>query len=118
MYSTLPLVRSGRLRALAVSSAERNPAAPEIPTVAESGLPGYDTFDWQGMVGPKGLPRPIVERLSAELTKILRSREISERLLVDGVLPAPSTPEAFSAFIAKEIEVVRGIVSRAGIKLD
>ena len=118
MYSTLPLVRSGRLRALAVSSAQRNPAAPEIPTVAESGLPGYDTFDWQGVVGPRGMPRPVVERLNSEFAKIMQSKEVADRLLADGVVPSPGTPEEFGAFIAKEIDVVRGIVTQAGIKLD
>ncbi len=118
MSSALPHVRSGKLRALEITSAERNPAAPELPTVSESGVPGYDTFDWQGIIAPKGMPRPIVERLNAEFTKILRSKEVSDRLLGDGVVPAPGTPEAFGAFIAREIDVVRGIVARAGIKLD
>ena len=118
MYSTLPLVRSGRLRALAVTSAQRNPAAPEIPTVAESGLPGYDTFDWQGVVGPRGMPRQVVERLNSEFTKILQAKDVTERLLADGVVPSPSTPEEFGAFVGREIEVVRGIVTQAGIKLD
>ena len=118
MYSTLPLVRSGRLRALAVSSAQRSPAAPDIPTVAESGVPGYDTFDWQGVVGPRGMPRPVVERLNSEFAKIMQSKEVADRLLADGVVPSPGTPEEFGAFIAKEIDVVRGIVTQAGIKLD
>jgi tripartite-type tricarboxylate transporter receptor subunit TctC len=118
MYSTLPLVRSGRLRALAVTSAQRNPAAPEIPTVAESGLPGYDTFDWQGVVGPRGMPRQVVERLNSEFTKILQAKDVTERLLADGVVPSPGTPEEFGAFVGREIEVVRGIVTQAGIKLD
>ena len=118
MYSTLPLVRAGRLRALAVSSAQRNPAAPEIPTVAESGLPGYDTFDWQGVVGPKGIPRPVVDRLNAEFAKILQTKEVADRLLADGIVPSPGTPEEFGAFIAKEIDTVRNIVTQAGIKLE
>lgn len=118
MYTTLPLVRAGRLRALAVSSAQRNPAAPEIPTVAESGLPGYDTFDWQGVVGPRGMPRPVVERLNAEFAKIMQTKELSDRLLADGVVPSPGTPEEFGAFIAKEIDLVRSIVNQAGIKLE
>jgi tripartite-type tricarboxylate transporter receptor subunit TctC len=118
MYSTLPLVRSNRLRALAVTSAERNPAAPEIPTVIESGVPGYDTFDWQGIVGPRGMPRPIVDRLNGEYARILRSKEVSDRLVRDGVVPSPSTPEEFGTFIAKEIELVRKIVAQAVIKLD
>ena len=118
MYSTLPLVRAGRLRALAVSSAQRNPAAPEIPTVAESGLPGYDTFDWQGVVGPKGIPRPVVDRLNAEFAKILQTKEVADRLLADGIVPSPGTPEEFGAIIAKEIDTVRNIVTQAGIKLE
>ena len=118
MSSTLPHVRSGKLRALAVTSAQRNPAAPELPTVIESGVAGYDTFDWQGVIAPKGMPRPIVERLGSEFAKILRSKEVSDRLLGDGVVPSPGTPEEFGGFIAREIEVVRGIVARAGIKLD
>lgn len=118
VYSTLPLVRSGRLRALAVTSAERNPAAPELPTVIESGVPGYNTFDWQGIVGPRGMPRPIVDRLNSEYARILLSKEVSDRLMRDGVVPSPSTPEEFGTFIAKEIELVRKIVAQAGIKLD
>ena len=81
-------------------------------------MAGYDTFDWQGIIAPRGMPRPIVERLNAEFAKILRSKEVSDRLLGDGVVPAPGTPEEFGAFIAREIDVVRGIVARAGIKLD
>ena len=95
-----------------------NPAAPKLPTVIESGVPGYDTFDWQGIVGPKGMSRPIVDRLNSEYGKILRSKEVSERLLSDGLVPSPSSPEEFGTFIAREIEVVRKIVAKAGIKVD
>ena len=101
-----------------MSSAQRNPAAPEIPTVGESGLPGYDTFDWQGVVGPKGMPRQVVDRLNAEFAKILQTKEVADRLLADGIVPSPGTPEEFGAFIAKEIDTVRNIVTQAGIKLD
>ena len=118
MSSIMPHVRSGRLRGIAVTSAQRNPAAPELPTVIEAGVPGYETFDWQGIVGPRGIPRPIVDRLNSEYTKILRSKEVSDRLLSDGVIPSPSTPEEFGAFIAKEIEAVRKIVAEARIKVE
>jgi len=118
MSSVLQYVRAGRLRALAVTSAQRNPAAPELPTVIESGVPGYDTFDWQGIVAPRGVPRAIVDRLNLEYGKILRGREVSERLLKDGIVASPSTPEEFGYFIANEIEVVRKIVAKAGIKVD
>jgi len=118
MSSVMPYVRNGRLRALAVTSAQRNPAAPELPTVIESGVPGYDTFDWQGIVAPRGVPRAIVDRLNSEYGKILRGKEVPERLLKDGIVAAPGTPEEFGAFIANEIEVVRKIVARAGIKIE
>lgn len=118
MSAVISYVRSGRLRGIAVTSAQRNPAAPEIPTVIESGVPGYDTFDWQGIVGPRGIPRPILDRLNSEFGKILRSKDVSERLLKDGLVPSPSTPEEFGTFVAREIEVVRGIVAKARIKVD
>jgi tripartite-type tricarboxylate transporter receptor subunit TctC len=81
-------------------------------------VPGYDTFDWQGIVGPRGIPRPIVDRLNSEYAKILKSKEVTDRLLSDGVVAAPGTPEEFGAFIANEIEVVRKIVAQAGIKVE
>ncbi|MEI6318515.1 MAG: tripartite tricarboxylate transporter substrate binding protein [Pseudomonadota bacterium] len=118
MSSTLPLMRAGRLRGLAVTSAARNPAAPELPTVIESGLPGYDTFDWQGLAVPGGTPRPIVDRLNAEVAKLLQDRAIADRLLADGVVPSPNSPEAFAAFIGRDIEVVRKVVAQAGVRLD
>ena len=118
MSSVIAYVRAGRLRGIAVTSAQRNPAAPELPTVIESGVPGYDTFDWQGIVGPKGMPRPVLDRLNSEYGKLLRGKEVSERLLKDGLVPSPTTPEEFGAFIANEIEVVRKIVARAGIKVE
>ena len=118
MSSVMQYVRAGRLRALAVTSAQRNPAAPDLPTVIESGVPGYDTFDWQGLVAPKSVPRPIVDRLNSEYAKILRSKEVSERLLKDGIVASPTTPDEFGYFIANEIEAVRKIVAQAGIKIE
>ena len=116
--STLPYVRAGRLRGIAITSAERSPVAPEMPTVAESGVPGFDAFDWQGIVGPRGLPKAIVDRLGSELNKILRSKEIIDRLQTAGVGPVGGTPEDFGAFVAKEIEQWRKIVAQAGVKLE
>ena len=118
MSSTMPHVRCDRLRAVAVTSAQRSPAAPDLPTVIESTVSGYDTFDWQGIVGPRDIPRTIVDRLNSEYGRILRSKEVADRLLSDGLVPYPGTPEEFGALIAKEIEVVRKIVAQAGIKFD
>ena len=116
--STLPHVRSGRLRALAVTTAKRMASEPELPSVAEAGVPGYETVLWHGLIGPKGLPRPIVERLNAEVSKLLQLRETAEQLQSDGVSPAGGTPQEFHAVIAREIEVWRRVVNDAGVKLE
>ncbi|HEX9398189.1 MAG TPA: tripartite tricarboxylate transporter substrate binding protein, partial [Burkholderiales bacterium] len=83
--STLPHVRSGRLRALAVTTPRRLPAEPEIPTVAESGVPGFETVLWHGLIGPRGLPREVVERMHREVSAVLRLRDTAEQLQNDGV---------------------------------
>src|SRR3954469_18970128 len=86
--TAVPHVQSGKLKAIAVTSAKRIPALPDVPTVAESGLPGYDVILWHGLIGPKGLPRAIVDRLNAEVTKSLKLKETAEQLKSDGVAPA------------------------------
>jgi tripartite-type tricarboxylate transporter receptor subunit TctC len=116
--STLPHVRSGRLRALAVTSSTRLASEPDIPSVAEVGVPGYESVLWHGLIGPKGMPRPVVERLNAEVSKVLQLRETGEQLQNDGVSPAGGTPEQFLATIRKEIEVWRRVVNEAGVKAE
>jgi tripartite-type tricarboxylate transporter receptor subunit TctC len=116
--STLPHVRAGRLRALAVTTTKRIASAPDIPTVAEAGVPGYETVLWHGLIGPKGLPQPVVERLNAEVSKVLQLKETAEQLQNDGVSPAGSTPGEFLAAITKEIELWRRVVNDAGVKLE
>jgi tripartite-type tricarboxylate transporter receptor subunit TctC len=86
--------------------------------VAEAGVPGYETVLWHGLIGPKGLARPVVERLNAEVSKLLQLRETAEQLQNDGVSPAGGTPEEFHAAIAREIEVWRRVVNDAGVKLE
>jgi tripartite-type tricarboxylate transporter receptor subunit TctC len=116
--STLPHVRSGRLRALAVTTAKRLPAEPEIPTVAESGVPGFETILWHGLIGPRGTPAAVVERLNREITSILKLKETADLLQNDGVAPAGGTPAEFMAAIAKEIGLWKKVVADAGVKLD
>jgi tripartite-type tricarboxylate transporter receptor subunit TctC len=116
--STLPHVRTGRLRALAVTTSGRMASEPDIPTVAEAGVPGYETVLWHGLIGPKGLPRPVVERLNGEVSKLLQLKETAEQLQNDGVSPAGGTPEEFHAAIVREIEVWRRVVNDAGVKLE
>jgi tripartite-type tricarboxylate transporter receptor subunit TctC len=116
--TTLQHVRAGRLRALAVTTARRIPAEPDLPTVAEAGVPGYETTLWHGLIGPKGLPAPVVERIHAEVTRVLSLREATEQLQTDGVSPAGGSPEQFRDTIRAEIAVWRKVVADSGVKVD
>jgi len=113
--TALPHVKAGKLRAIAVASRERTAAAPDIPTVAESGL-DYEVALWVGLAGPKGLPRPIVERINSEVTMAMKSGETGERLQAVGLSPAGGTPEQFLATIKKEIELWREVAREAGLQ--
>ena len=114
----LPQAKAGRLRALAVTTPERMPAEPALPTVAESGVPGYDVTNWHGMIGPKGLPRAVVERLNGEMNRIVKLKDMEERLQADGMAPAGGTPEQLYEQIRREIEQWRGVVQRAGVRIN
>ena len=116
--AVLPIVKQGRLRGIAVTTAKRLAALPDVPTIAESGVKGYDVVLWHGLVGPKGLPRPIVDRVNAELNKALKAKDMEEKLAADGVSAAGGTPEQFAAIIKRDIEVWRGVVQRAGVKAE
>jgi len=116
--TAMPHVQSGKLRALAVTTAKRIPALPDVPTIAESGVPGYDVVLWHGLIGPKGLPKPIVDRINADVTKALKLKETATQLQNDGVAPAGGTPEQFAAQIKKEIGVWRKVAADAGVKQE
>ena len=116
--ATLPQMSTGRLRAIAVTTSKRIAAAPEIPTVAESGLKGYEVILWHGLIAPKGLPKPILDRVNGDLNKALKSKEMQDRLTGDGVSPAGGTPEQFGALIRKDIELWRKVVQKAGVKAE
>lgn len=115
---TIPHIKSGRLRALAVTTTNRIGAAPDVPTVAESGLAGYEVVLWHGLVGPKGLPRAIVDRINAEANQILKVKEMDTLLATDGVAAAGGTPEQFAATIKSDIERWSKVVKQAGVKVD
>ncbi len=115
--STLPFVRGGKLRGIAVTSAKRIPAEPNIPAIGET-VPGYDVLNWHGIIAPRGTPRPVVERVNADLSKALKNKEMVDRLQADGVAPAGGTPEEFGVRIAREIELWRKIVAQAGVKAE
>jgi tripartite-type tricarboxylate transporter receptor subunit TctC len=114
--TTLPQVKNGRLRSIAVSTAKRIEALPQVPTVDESGLKGYDTILWHGLIAPKALPRSILDRVNGELNKILKQKEMQDKLAGDGVTAAGGTPEQFGALIKKDIDTWHRVVQKAGVK--
>jgi tripartite-type tricarboxylate transporter receptor subunit TctC len=111
-------VAQGKLNALAFASRERSALMPNVPTVAEMGLPGYEGILWIGIVAPAATPRPVVEKLAAAAQRAVRTPELAERLKRDGVEPVGGTPEAFGALIAKEIVQWRNLAQSARITLD
>ena len=112
----LPQVKAGRLRAIAMTGAKRSQAIPDIPTVAESGVPGYETGSWYGIVAPAKTPRPVIERLSKEIGAATRSKEITGKLVEEAVIPVGSTAEEFDAHIKRELARWAKVIAKAGIK--
>ena len=112
----LPYVKSGRLRALAVTTRMRTPALPDVPTVEETGFPGFEMILWHGLIGPKGIPQKIVDRLHADVSRVLVSKDAVEHLRNDASAPAGGTPEQFLDQIRKEIALWRKVVEESGIK--
>jgi tripartite-type tricarboxylate transporter receptor subunit TctC len=113
-----PHIRAGKLRPLAVIAKQRLPALPEVPTVAEAGLPGFEVTTWYGILAPAGTPRPIVARLNGELAKVMRSPEMRERLAGIGTDPVTSTPEEFAAYIQSEIGKWGDVIRKANLRAD
>jgi tripartite-type tricarboxylate transporter receptor subunit TctC len=118
MPTALPHVHSGRLRALAVTSSSRSPAAPELPTIAEAALPGYAVTNWIGFFAPAGTPRDIVTKLNAEVVHVMQAPEIQKRLAAEGAKFSPWTPEQFGAFVKAEQTKWAKVVKDAGIRVD
>jgi tripartite-type tricarboxylate transporter receptor subunit TctC len=115
--SVAPYISSGRLRGLAVTGTKRSKAFPELPTVADAGVPGYEVTTWGGIIAPAAVPRAIVTRLSEEMQKAARSAFVTERYAPLGVDPAASTPEEFTALIRREYTKWATVVKRIGLKL-
>ena len=114
----LPHVKAGRLKALGVTGLERSVSAPEIPTVAEQGLPRFDMRTWTAMLAPAGMPPELVRRISTEVQRIMREPEVSGFLIGRGVDPAGSTPEEFGQLIRSELAKWRELLQRTGLKLE
>lgn len=122
MFNLIPnvmeQVKAGRLKVLAISGEQRSTLSPEIPTVAESGLPGFGFSVWIGVLAPAGTPKPIVERLNTEIVKIVTSPDVKARFAKQGVEVAPTTPDKFNEFLRSEVDRWGKVVQEAGIKAD
>ncbi len=118
MPSAIQHVRSGKLRAIAVTTATRSPELPDVPTVAESGVPGYEATSWFGMFAPAGTPAPVVAKLNATIVKVLAQPEIKKKLAEQGAEAAGETPEQFAAFIQKESVKWGKVVKESGASVD
>lgn len=116
--SSLPHVRSGRARALAVTSPNRYAAVPDLPTVAESGVPGFEAVNWYGWLAPAGTPAAIVGKLNSEIGNVVRMPDMQQRFARDGAEPVTSTPAQFSARIASEVARWRKVVKEANLRVE
>jgi len=116
--SALQHIKAGKVIAYAVTSPQRLPMLPEVPTVAEAGLPGYDSTGWFGVVAPAGTPAPIVARLNAEINAALNDEAIKESIRKLGVEPAPGTSESFEAYLRSETQKWARVIKAADVKLD
>lgn len=118
LASSLSQVKGGRVRALAVTTPKRTKLAPELPTIAESGLPGFDISTWFGIFVPAGTPRPVVDRLHAEFTRALAAPDVREKMLALGAEPVGSTPEQFAAYVKAEAAKYAKLVRTSGARVD
>ena len=113
-----PHFKSGRLRPLAITSAQRDPAMPELPTMVEAGVPGYEAREWTGIVVPAATPKAVVTRLNQELVKTMSAPDLSKRLAAVGAHPVTSTPEEFAAHVQKELAVWSKVIKAANIRIE
>jgi tripartite-type tricarboxylate transporter receptor subunit TctC len=118
MSSSLPFIKAGKLRALAVTTAVRSPAMPDLPTIAEAGVPGYDLSTWYGLWAPAGTPKDIVSKLSTEVAKILKTPDVRERLAALGSEPVGNSPDEFARFSHTEQVKWAKVVRESGAKVD
>ena len=115
--ATMPIVKSGKLKPIAVTTAKRIPALPNVPAIDET-IKGYDVSNWHGFIGPKGLPRPVVDRINGEVTKIIGTKDMEEKLQADGVSPAGGSPEQFAQIIAREIPQWKKVAAAAKVTVE
>ena len=118
LANAMAQVKGGKVRAIAVTTKDRSKLAPELPTMAEAGLPGFDISTWFGLLAPAGTPPDVIARWNADVVKVLNAPDVREKMLAQGAEPAPTTPAEFAAFIAKERDKYARIVKASGAKVD
>ena len=116
--SSIVFIRDGKLRALGVTSAKRSPLLPDVPSIGEKEVPGYASVGWYGIVGPAGIPKPVVTTLNREIVRILQNAEVRERLAREGAVPVINSPEEFSAFIANDHRKWAKVIKAANIRVS
>ncbi len=114
----LPHINSKRLKAIATTAAKRSPGLPDTPTFAESGLPGFDTYEWYGVFAPGNMPKDVLNKLSREIARIVNLPDMSEKLSVQGAIPVGNTPAEFSAFVKREMDTWGKVAQQVGLKPD
>ena len=121
-FSSIPTVlthvKAGRIKMLAIGSAKRSPALPDVPTIAESGVPGYEYTTWYGIFGPRGLAKPVVAQLNAAVVKALAAPDLAQRLMSQGAEPSPSSPEELTRYMREESARWAKVIKAAGIKAE
>jgi tripartite-type tricarboxylate transporter receptor subunit TctC len=118
MPAAMPFVKAGKLRALAVTSTQRSATLPDLPTISESGLPGYNAVTWYGLLAPRGTPTEVVDKVNQAANEILQMPEVREKLLASGFEPAGGSPKEFATFISSEVVKWRKVVQTAGITVE
>jgi tripartite-type tricarboxylate transporter receptor subunit TctC len=118
VLTLLPHIQSGRIKAIAVTSRARSPSLPNLPTIAEAGVPGYEAMGWNGVFSPARTPRAIVEKLNADIVRVLNMPDVRERLAAMGSTPVGGTPEQFGDYVKREIERWGRVIRESGIKVD
>jgi tripartite-type tricarboxylate transporter receptor subunit TctC len=118
VMSALPHVQAGKLRALAVTSAKRAPVVPDVPTIAEAALPGYEAIAWNGLFAPKGTPRAIIDQLNAETVKAVQSDKVKEQFASMGATARPTTPDEFASYVRNEVTKWAKVVNESGARIE
>jgi tripartite-type tricarboxylate transporter receptor subunit TctC len=114
----IPMLKAGRVRALGVTSAKRIPSLPDVPTIAESGLPGYEVTNWYGVMAPAGVPKDVLTKIHADVERALKQKDVQQRFEAEGGDPTPTTPEQFAAFIKNEVVKWGKAVKDSGAKVE